>query len=140
MRFVLDNSVCMRWLFSDGSTDDQEYASRILALLESDENAAVAPSIWPLEVANVVARAEAKGLMDEAQGTEFTSVLKAMAIAVDTATAVHALDDTLHLARRFRLSAYDAAYLELSLREGLPLATLDANLRSAVEKTGAAIA
>lgn len=136
MEFVLDNSVCMRWLFRDGSERDLEYATHILALLEDGTNVALAPSIWPLEVANVVARAEAKGLLGEAQSAEFTSILKDMAIEIDPATSVHALDDTLQLARRFNLSAYDAAYLELALRRGAPLATLDANLGLAVEQTG----
>lgn len=136
MRFVLDNSVCMRWLFGDGSAEDLDYASRVLALLEDGSNGAVTPSIWPLEAANVIVRAEARELIGEAQSAEFTSILKAMAIEVDSATALHAFDDTLQLARRFNLSAYDAAYLELSLREGLPLATLDADLRAAVSRTG----
>lgn len=140
MQFVLDNSVCMRWLFSDGSSDDLSYASYVLGLLEDDSNDALAPGIWPLEVANVIARAEAKNLIGEAQSTEFTSTLKDMAIEIDRATAAHALDDTLQLARRFNLSAYDAAYLELALRQGIPMATLDANLRDALSWTGVAIA
>ena len=140
MRFVLDNSVCMRWLFADGSTDDLDYASHVLGLLEDGSSEAVTPSIWPLEVANVIARAEARDLIGEAQSAEFTSTLKAMTIDVDTATARHALDDTLQIARRFNLSAYDAAYLELALRDGIALATLDANLRAAVERTGLVLA
>ena len=55
---------------------------------------------------------------------------------VDSATFAHALSDTLHLARRYSLSAYDASYLELALREGLPLATLDVGLRKAAKKIG----
>lgn len=140
MPFVLDNSVCMRWLFGDGSSDDLSYASYVLSLLEDGSNGALAPSIWPLEVANVIARAEAKNLIGEAQSTEFTSTLKDMGIGIDPATAAHALDDTLQLARRFNLSAYDAAYLELALRQGIPMATLDANLRDALRRTGVAIA
>lgn len=130
----------MRWLFSDGSSDDLSYASYVLRLLEDGSNDALAPAIWPLEVANVIARAEAKNLIGEAQSTEFTSTLKDMAIEIDPATAAHALDDTLQLARRFNLSAYDAAYLELALRQGIPMATLDANLHDALSRTGVAIA
>jgi predicted nucleic acid-binding protein len=140
MKFVLDNSVCMRWLFGDGSADDLSYASYVLSLLEDGSNGALSPSIWPLEVANVIARAEAKELIGEAQSAEFTSTLKDMAIEIDSATAGHALDDTLQLARRFNFSAYDAAYLELALRRGLPLATLDSNLRGALARTGLGIA
>lgn len=130
----------MRWLFGDGSTEDLSYASYVLSLLEDGSNGALAPSIWPLEVANVIARAEEKDLIGEAQSAEFTSTLKEMAIEIDSATAGHALDDTLQLARRFNLSAYDAAYLELALRQGVPMATLDSNLRAALTRTGVGIA
>lgn len=140
MRFVLDNSVAMRWLFGDGSAEDLDYASRILGLLEESDSEACAPSLWPLEVANVIARAEERQLLAEARSSEFIGLLNAMAITIDAGTARHALEDTLYLARRFGLSAYDASYLELALREGLPLATLDTNLRAAVQSTGAALA
>ncbi len=85
----------------------------------------------------MVARAEAQGLLAEARSTGLPWLLQDMAIATDDATARHALNDTLQLARRFGLSTYHAAYLELALRAGLPLATLDADLRNALEKTGA---
>lgn len=140
MRFVLDNSVAMRWLFADGSEADLAYAAHILELLEQEESEAVVPALWPLEVGNVIVRAEAKGLVQEARSTEFLGLLDDMAIAVDGHTAAHALHDTMQLARRFRLSTYDASYLELALREGLPLATLDADLRSALTTTGGRLA
>ena len=139
MPFVLDNSVTMRWLFGDGSIDDRAYASGILERLERPDIYALAPSIWPLEVANVIARAEVKGWLTEARSSEFTGLLKQMAIHIDPATADHALADTLQLARRFGLSSYDAAYLELALREGHPLATLDQDMRAAATKAGALI-
>lgn len=63
-----------------------------------------------------------------------------MAIEIDPATPGRAFDDTLQRARRFNLSAYDAAYVELALRRVAPLATLDANLRGAPARTGVAIA
>ena len=138
MRFVLDNSVVMRWLFGDGSTSDLAYASHVLDTLGRPEARALAPAIWPLEVANVVARAEARGMMTEARSTAFVQLLQDLAIEVDTGTAQHALESTLQLARRFGLSAYDAAYLDLALREGLPLATLDAGLLDAAAATGVA--
>lgn len=136
MRFVLDNSVTMRWLFGDGSADDRSYADRILELMETQGAQAVVPSLWALEAANVAARAETKGLLTEARSAEFLGLLQEMMIFVDAETAGRAFNDTLQLARRFRLSAYDAAYLELALREGLPLATLDTGLRKALAQTG----
>lgn len=89
-----------------------------------------------LEVADVVARAESKGLLTEARSSEFIGLLEALAVDVDSDTARYAFENTLQLARRSSLSAYDAAYLELALRKGLPLATLDANLQRAAEKNG----
>jgi predicted nucleic acid-binding protein len=140
MRFVLDNSVTMRWLFVDGSPADLAYASHIIGLMEAQGAEAVVPSLWRLEVANVIVRAEMKGLLSEARSAEFLGVLQDMAISTDAETADHALSDTLQLARRFNLSSYDASYLELALREGLPLATLDKNLCAAVATTGATLA
>jgi predicted nucleic acid-binding protein len=72
----------------------------------------------------------------EARAAEFVGLLRDMAFETDTETAARALGDTLQLARRFKLSVYDAAYLELALRNGLPLATLDDDLNLAFAQTG----
>ena len=82
------------------------------------------------------ARAEAKALVSEARSGEFLELLEGVSIEVDAATFTQARTGTLHLARRHKLSAYDASYLELALRRGLPLATLDENLRKAATKAG----
>ncbi len=139
MRFVLDNSVAMRWLLHDGSPERLDYANHILALLEQPDGEALVPGIWALEAANVIVKAQAKGLVSEARGSAFIGLLEEMFITVDSSTAARALGDILQLARRFKLSSYDAAYLELALREGLPLATLDAALRAAMLQTGGAL-
>ncbi|WP_211450758.1 type II toxin-antitoxin system VapC family toxin [Collimonas antrihumi] len=135
MRFVLDNSVTMRWLFGDGSPSDKAYAKQVLASI-SEARVSV-PGVWSLEVANVITRAEKKFGLTEARSAEFVHALQQMHIQVDPETNTHALGDTLQLARRYNLSAYDAAYLELALREGLALATLDEGLIKAVKKAGA---
>lgn len=134
MRFVLANSVTMCWLLKDGSADHVIYATAVLEALAHSE--AVVPSLWALEAANVIAKAEARGLVSEARSQAFVSLLDRLNIVTDTGTAAHALHDTLHLARRHRLSAYDAAYLELALRLGAPLATLDADLARAAKDAG----
>ena len=97
---------------------------------------ALVPMTWGLEVANVIAKAEEKALVTEARSGAFLEMLEDVDIEVDTATFAHALSDTLQLARRYRLSAYDASYLELALRTGLPLATLDEDLQKAARKAG----
>ena len=136
MRFVLDNSVVMRWLLNDGSQERLTYAARVLDLLTQDTAEALVPGVWSLEVANVLVKAQTKGLVSEARASAFVGLLSEMAITVDTNTAARALGDILQLARRFKLSSYDASYLELALREGLPLATQDADLRNAMVQVG----
>lgn len=136
MRFVLDNSVAMRWLLRDGSEERLAYANKVLELLELQTGEAAVPGIWALEAANVIVKAQAKMLVTEARATAFIGLLNDMRIRVDPSTAERALGDTLQLARRFKLSTYDASYLELALREGLPLATLDADLREVMLQTG----
>jgi len=132
--FVLDNSVAMCWLLADGKPADVVYSESVLDALATQR--AVVPSLWALEVANVLAKAESRGVITEARSQAFIALLERLDIVTDATTAAHALNDTLHLARRFKLSAYDAAYLELALRQGLPLATLDDALAKAAKKAG----
>ena len=87
-------------------------------------------------LASCIAKAEAKALVTEARSGAFLEMLEDVEIEVDTATFAHALSDTLQLARRYKLSAYDASYLELALRLGVPLATLDEDLQKAAKKAG----
>lgn len=134
MRFVLDNSVTMRWLFGDDSLVDQQYAKQVLASIAHES--VIVPAIWCLEVSNVIARAEAKYGLTEARSVEFMHALQQMHIQIDTETCVYAMNETIQLSRRYNLSTYDAAYLELALRLGLPLATLDEMLVSAAQKSG----
>lgn len=134
MSFVLDNSVTMRWFFGDGKPQELAYAAKVLDALKQDS--ALVPVTWGLEVANVITRAEAKGLVTEARSGVFLEMLEDVDIEVDAATSAHALSDTLQLARRYKLSAYDASYLELALRRGLALATLDEDLQRAAKKAG----
>ncbi len=134
MSFVLDNSVTMRWFFGDGKPQEITYASKILDAMKSTN--AVVPVTWGLEVANVIAKAEAKAWVTEARSGAFLEMLEGVDIDVDAATSAHALSDTLQLARRYKLSAYDASYLELALRLGLPIATLDEDLQKSAKKAG----
>lgn len=134
MSFVLDNSVTMRWFFGDGKLQELAYAGSVLEAMKHTH--AQVPMTWGLEVANVIARAEAKAWVTEARSEAFLAMLKDVDIEADAATYAHALSDTLQLARRYKLSAYGASYLELALRTGLPLATLDEDLLKAAKKAG----
>jgi predicted nucleic acid-binding protein len=137
MNFVIDNSVVMRWFFGDGKPQDLRYARDALDAMQSGN--AIVPSVWGLEVANVISRAEAQGLVTEARSEAFLEMLVGLAIEVDGGSVDHAFSSTLNLARRYKLSSYDASYLELALRQGVALATLDTDLRKAAKKAGVEI-
>lgn len=134
MSFVLDNSVAMLWLLPQSNPAGVELAEQVLALLQN--SSARVPSLWPLEAANVITKSQRLGKITQAQASTFVALLDAMGISIDASTAQRALYTTLDLARQFRLSAYDAAYLELALRENLPLATLDAQMQTAAREAG----
>ncbi len=134
--FVLDASVTLSWLLGDAGGPGKAYAATVLEAMKSPDAQARVPATWSLEVANVIARAEAKGMLSEAQSEAFLEMLGRAPIHADDATAARALTETLHLARRYRLSSYDASYLDLALRTGLPLATLDTDLATAARKAG----
>jgi predicted nucleic acid-binding protein len=130
-RFVLDCSVAMSWCFND---EINTYADEVLGTLLTAE--ALVPALWSLEVANVLVVAERRKRLTEAQMIRAIALLQALPISVDEATAQRALGATLTLAREHSLSAYDAAYLELAMREGLSLATVDAKLTHVMRHCG----
>ena len=134
MSFVLDDSVTMRWFFGDGKTQELAYATKVLDAMKHTNT--LVPVTWGLEVSNVIARAEAKGLVTEARSADFLKRLEGADIEVDMDTFAYSLADTLQLDRRYKLSAYDTSYLELTLRLGMPLATLDMDLHGASKKAG----
>ncbi len=134
MTVVLDASVTIRWLLSDGSSQDLAYADAVLGAVI--ERGSVVPVIWALEVANVAARAEANSLIRPELTTRFLERLEAMPIKVDEEMYERAFTDTLALARSHKLTAYDASYLELARRLDIPLATLDEDLQKAAKKAG----
>lgn len=130
-RFVIDCSVVMAWCFVD---EADEYADSVLDMLASAE--AVAPSIWALEVANVLLVGERRNRLKEADSARFIELLRELHITADNETADHALSEILSIGREQGLSSYDAAYLELAMRHGLALATRDDALRRAAKKFG----
>jgi len=132
--FVLDASVALLWLAPDTHPAGTKYAGAVLETLKASQ--ALVPSLWPLEVGNVVTKLEARKMVTEADSQRFIALLERLNIVTDPATAGRALGDTLNLARRYKLSVYDAAYLELALRMNTPLATLDAGLAKAASLAG----
>jgi predicted nucleic acid-binding protein len=132
--FVVDCSVTMAWAFQDEST---EQTDAVLDRLVGEE--AVVPSIWPLEVVNVLVAAERRKRLSRAMVTRFVEVLGSLPIVVDEDGQQRAFSSVLPLAREAHLSSYDAAYLELAMRLGVPLATTDAELRRAASEVGVAL-
>jgi predicted nucleic acid-binding protein len=135
--FVLDASVAISWCFPGDPEEDTPYSRRVLSeLIVSD---ALVPEIWAFEIANniFVSRNKRK-LINEQQVTEYLTLLKALPIRVE----LQPLWSNVELeafARRWDLAAYDAAYLALALRRGLPLATSDAVLKRKAKDAGVEI-
>ena len=110
--FVLDNSVTMRRCFDSGA---HAYADDILGRLETARATAFVPPLWCYEVSAVLARAEIKGFLTARRAAEFREDLAALDIRVDDACAGRVLTGVHRLAVQYRLTSYDAAYLELAL-------------------------
>ena len=129
--FVIDCSVAVTWCFEDEATPASD------GLLERlGAEAAAAPAIWPLELGNVLVMAERRGRVNATQVAEFVSLLRELPVAIDEETPQRAFDEVLALARNEGLTTYDASYLELAMRLGVPLATQDKELRLAAERLG----
>ncbi|HXJ90876.1 MAG TPA: type II toxin-antitoxin system VapC family toxin [Candidatus Binatia bacterium] len=131
-RFVVDASMTVAWCFREESTTLSE------AVLDSllGESEAIAPAIWPFEVANALLMSERRKRLTTADVSAVLQRIVRLRIVVDPIRIQDALGTILFLARKEQLTEYDASYLELALREGLPLATLDSRLRSGARNNG----
>jgi len=128
---VLDVSLSCAWCFADEATAE---SWAILELLQTAR--AQVPALWLWETANVLVQAERRGRISPAAIRTFLGLLEALPISVDQPSTASAWHDTLALARSHRLTSYDAAYLELALRRGLPLASRDQALQAAARAEG----
>ena len=100
------------------------------------EQGAFAPQHWPLEAVNGLLVAQRRGRVDAAKRRNLISLLHALPIRIDGETATQVWSATQTIAGAHGLSAYDAAYLELALRLGTPLATNDRQLATAAKSLG----
>jgi len=126
--FVLDNSVTMRWCFQNAA---HPYADGILQKLAV--GAALVPMMWRYEVSAVLAKSQKDGILTAHRVDEFLDKLN---ITVDPDSPDRILTDVHRVAVAYRLTSYDASYLELALRKSLPLATLDNELVAASKASG----
>jgi predicted nucleic acid-binding protein len=121
--FVLDASMVFPWYMEDEARDD---ADRVLERLR--RSGAVVPAIWPSEMVNAMVMAARRGRMTEARRDDILRLIRQLPVEFDTAGQDRVWSDTLALADGHRLTIYDATYLELAKRRGLPLASLDSAL------------
>jgi predicted nucleic acid-binding protein len=132
--FVLDCSVTMAWVFDD---EDEPLAANVRDRLA--DTIAIVPSVWSLETSNALLTAERRGRLTEAESVRFLTVLRSLPIDVEAGLSLRLVDELLPLARRLGLAVYDASYLELAMRRGVPLATLDARLCAAAVAVGVGV-
>ena len=131
MSFVLDASVALAWCFHDERTPTTD-----LLLEQLDAEQAFVPGLWTLEVGNILLSACRKQRITPAKANEFLNLLNELDIQIDDSTAILGFHDIFLLAHSENLTTYDAAYLELAMRLGLPLATRDKQLANAASKMG----
>jgi len=123
---VLDSSAALAWIYAEETTDAVRRVFEIVA-----EDGALVPALWRLEVANSLTVAVRRGRIDVKFRNAALDDLALLDFTTDPDTDAHRWTTTLQLADRFRLTIYDAAYLELAHRRSLPLASLDEELRAA---------
>jgi predicted nucleic acid-binding protein len=131
---VVDASTALAWCFPDETSD---YADGVLVSLE--RKTMLVPAVWGLEIANAVLAGERKKRLNQPEIQRFITLLEGLSLVQDVQPVGQHVSNVLPLARQYGLSAYDAAYLELSIRHGAPLATLDGKLQKAAQKAGVKI-
>jgi len=133
-RLVLDASIALAWCFDDEASPATE------ALLDQVKtHGAVVPTLWHLELGNVLLAAERRGRTIEGGIVVRLSLFARLPIEIDVETSGRAWRETLVLARAERLTLYDSAYLELAVRRGLPLATRNQDLAAAAKRVAVSI-
>lgn len=135
MPLVVDASITLAWCLEDEQSD---YADEVFSRLRAEH--AMVPSLWPIEVANGLLFAERAGRLSAAGTAQAQSLLSGLPVEIQDAPLSTALGPILALAREHSLTTYDAAYLELAMREGVPLATVDGDLRTAASASGVPLA
>ncbi len=131
MKFVLDASLTLAWFFDDEATPETNQLQDVMA----DGAQAICPAHWPAEVANGLLVAERRTRIPASKTAQFLGMLSHFLIVVEPATP-GGVNTPLPLAREYGLTAYDAAYLEIAMRLGAPIGTLDGALRRSAQEAG----
>jgi predicted nucleic acid-binding protein len=128
---VVDASVALSWCFPDERSD---YADSVLVSLKGDT--LIVPSIWPVEIANAVWVGERRKRIKPVDVRNFEDLLWDLTIVEISQSVAESMANLLPLAREHNLSAYDSTYLDIALRRGAPLATIDRMLERAARDAG----
>jgi predicted nucleic acid-binding protein len=131
---VLDASVTLAAVLQEANA---ALAANLIDCVAAER--AVVPSHWHLEVGNALLMSERRGNISPSQRAAYVEDLLSLPIECDPETSTRAWRECLMIASQYRLTLYDAAYLELSMRRSLPLATFDAALRRAAAAAGVAL-
>jgi predicted nucleic acid-binding protein len=136
-RFVIDNTVTMAWCFTEEAT---ELTETLLSRLSSSTDSAIVPALWLYEVVNVTALAVRSGRVTEAKAHAFLESLADLPIEVENPTRIQMFVSVRALVAQYKLTAYDASYLELAIRHKLPIASADKAVMRAAHTAGIALA
>jgi len=137
MSLVLDASAALAWMFQRTDPDEIALADRLLDEIATQPIRV--PGLWYLEVANALLVAERRGVAKEAEVIDYRQRLARLPIMTDDIEISLRQEMIMALGRQFQLTAYDATYLELTLRTGSTLATFDARLAAAMKQAGGKI-
>ncbi len=131
---VIDSSIALTWCFEDEASPETD---KLFERIRDD--GAVVPGLWYLELSNVLLQAEKRGRISAGDIATRLDLIAELPISVDQETTVRAWHEILTLARAERLTTYDATYLELASRRGLPLLTKDDDLAQAATRLGVVV-
>ncbi len=132
MTFVLDASLTMAFVFQDEANAQTD---KILDGFGQDTEA-ITPALWRWDVGNVLLMAERRRRITAAESHRHLTSLQTLPVETDEHASREAWNAGLFLARGHKLTLYDAAYLELAIRRGVPLGSLDRELRHAAKAEG----
>ena len=134
MSLIADISVVLAWLF-----EEEQTAKALDVLRRIEKDTLLVPPLWWSELENGILMGERRGRKTLAESSAFLKLVRALPIRTDDTPRHRVSDDILDIGRRFNLTSYDATYVELAVREGVPLATFDAAVRKCASNVGVKI-
>ncbi len=137
MKVVIDASMALAWLFERSKSEEGACAQRMLSSMAIAKS--VVPPLWHTEIANALLMGERRNVVSEAQAIDYLNSLSNLPITTDSTAPEHRREQVMGLAREYKLTAYDATYLDLALRTGSILATFDRELAEAMCRAGGTV-